>query len=128
MELKLSDSQVTQLYDKIRETNKQRYAEQCRQRLDHIISTKIRTTFIGAIDQFEKSFGFLWGSDTEDKTDSQQEMYQLFLQARTNILNLGNRELRAAKNEIANHSIQWNRYQTEFQVLPVTKTGETNHG
>lgn len=120
--LHLTDDKVSKLYDKIKETNEQKYLDQCRQRLDKIISTKIRTTFIGAIDQIQQTFGFLWKDGLDcDLNEDEIKMRQLFDQLRTNILNIGNRELRAAKNEIANQTISWNRYHTEFKVLPTNE-------
>jgi hypothetical protein len=116
---KLNDEQLLQMQKKMREINSQKYLEACRQRLDKIISTKIRTTFIGSIDILEKTLGFLWGfgKDEDDLTGDEREIRTLFNQARTDILNLGNNQLRGAKNEIANQTVSWNRYHTEFKVI-----------
>jgi hypothetical protein len=116
---KLNDVQLVKMQKQIREANQQKYLEACRKRLDTIISTKIKTTFIGSIDVFEKVFGFLWGQgkNVEELSKDELKFYQLFQKARTDILNLGNTQLRGAKTEIANQTISWNRYHTEFKVI-----------
>jgi hypothetical protein len=86
--------------------------------LDKIITTKIRTSFIGALDNFEQRFGFLWGHNKNevDLTEDEREMRSLWEQTRTTILNLGNVQLRGAQTEIANHVVNWNRYRVDFLV------------
>jgi transcription termination factor Rho len=112
----LSHSQLKKLKERAKKVREERYQEQSRKRLDNIISKKIKTTFIGAIAAFEEEFGFLWGANKSERTEEEQEMYDLWQQARTRILNHGNAQLRGAQNEIANHQISWNRYTTFFQV------------
>lgn len=116
---KLNDDQILQMQKKIKEVNQQKYLEICRKRLDTIISKKFRTTFIGSLDIIEKKMGFLWGygKKEEDLTNEESELRELFQQVRTDILNLGNNQLRGAKSEIANQTISWNRYHTEFRVI-----------
>lgn len=112
----LSHAQLKKLKERVKKVREERYQEQSRKRLDNIISKKIRTTFIGAIAAFEEEFGFLWGKDKNGRTEEEQQMYDLWQQARTKILNHGNAQLRGAQNEIANNQISWNRYTTFFQV------------
>ena len=45
--------------NKIRKENQEKYLENSKDRLGKIITTKIRTSFIGALSQFEENFGFL---------------------------------------------------------------------
>ena len=119
----LSHIQRKALSDKAKEANKQRYLENSRKRLDKIICTKIRTSFIGSLDAFEQIFGFLWGHDKteKDKTQEEKQMFQLWAQARTEVLNNGNNQLRGARNEIAHHTISWDRYHMD---LPIKNTEE----
>jgi hypothetical protein len=56
------------------------------------IETKFKTTMIGAIAQFEKQFGYLWEQDSVNR-----EKYEdLWEEARYNILNNGNHQIRSA--------------------------------
>lgn len=116
----LSHGQMKALSSKMKSAREERYMEQSRRRLDKIVSTKVRTAFIGALAAFEEEFGFLWGQDTpEDQlTEEQANMRELWIRARTNVLNNGNTQLRAVRNEIANQTIKWNRHHIDFQVQP----------
>lgn len=115
---KLSFAQLKSLTAKAKQASEEKFREVSRKRLDKIISTKIRTTFIGAIAAVEEYMGFLWGSgkDPDDLTAEEAKISELWEQVRTRILNNGNTQLRAASNEIANHVISWNRYHTEFII------------
>lgn len=114
----LNDGQTKILMNKAKEARKQKFLESSRRRLDKIVSTKITTTFIGAIAAFEEEFGFLWGHNLNeyDLTEEQLNMRDLWNKARTRILNSGNNQVRAASNEIANHMVCWNRHTIEFDM------------
>lgn len=94
------------------EAAQQRYTEDSRKRLDSIISKKMNTTFIGAISAFEKGFGFLWGQNKkpQERTEEEQRLYEIWKQVRDDILNNGNHQLRALKNELQNHNVSLNRH------------------
>lgn len=100
--------------DKIRQERKEKFLEKCRERLSHIAETKVKTSFIGALDAFEKEFGDLWGFNKKDKTKEEQEWFEKWQVARINILNNGNNQLRSLLNEISNHVVEWNRYSVTF--------------
>ncbi len=55
----LNDGQTKILMNKAKEARKQKFLESSRRRLDKIVSTKITTTFIGAIATFEEVFGLM---------------------------------------------------------------------
>ena len=73
---------------------------------------------IGAISACEDVFGFLWGHDKplEDKTDDEKQMYALWLELRTTILDKGNVQKRSALEEVANYTITFNKYKTDFII------------
>lgn len=116
----LSHGQMKAMSERMKTVREERYLEQSRRRLDKIVSTKIRTAFIGALAAFEEEFGFLWGQGApEDQlTEEQQDMLELWNRARTNVLNNGNTQLRAVRNEIANQTVKWNRHHIDFVVKP----------
>jgi hypothetical protein len=60
------------------------------------LSRRFQTTMIGALAQFEESFGYLW----EDKTENSKAYFKLWQQVRNNILNNGNHQLRSALDEL----------------------------
>ena len=109
---KISHYQIVATRHKQKEVKDEKYREKSKKRLSTIIGTKIKTSFIGAISSCEKNFGFLWGhgKNEEDLTDQEIEMKEIWDEIRTEILDNGNTQLRAASNEIENYSINWDRY------------------
>lgn len=63
------------------------------------IYKRFQTTMIGALAKFEQSFGYLWEQDNE-KGD---EFADLWEYTRNTILNNGNKQARAAINDILNY-------------------------
>lgn len=90
----------------------------------------IRTAFIGAISQFEKSFGYLWGhgKDKAEITENQQRFLDLWLQTRINILDCGNAQSRIIEREFEKFIVKYNGYQYKFQVKPRTNRKDDSHG
>ena len=128
MEEPIDFRKLKSLKDKIRSENKDKYLENSKKRLEKIISTKIRTSFIGAISTFEEAFGFLWGHDNpDDLTEEEQIMKEVWEKTRTSILNNGNNQIRAVKSEVANHSIEWQRYRMELPVKPMESKEDNNN-
>ena len=108
------------LKKKMVEDNKKKYDEISGDRLSKIVETKLKTSFIGALSCFEEIFGFLWGHEADGELDDEQLlMKELWEQARTAILNNGNNQIRACKNELEQYSIHWNRYQMTLPVKPL---------
>lgn len=107
------------LANKARQAKTERFAEDSKKRFDKILSTKVNTVMIGAIAAFEESFGFLWGKgkEQEDFTKEELEFYELWQNVRNKVLNNGNNQLRALKNELANNNVTWKRYQINLPML-----------
>ncbi len=107
--------------------NKSRYGKQLREKhteanskrqLIRHVSTKIKTTMIGALDSFEKGFGYLWGhtKELEELTPEESEMRELWEEIRTEVLDKGNGQLRGAQDEISQYTLKWNKFHTEFLI------------
>lgn len=70
---------------------------------ESILKKRIQTTMIGALHEFEKSFGYLWGqhkSEDEELTDKEDRFLDVWEDTRNKILNNGNNQLRKAVSEI----------------------------
>jgi len=116
------------LKKKMQEESQQRYLDESKRRLSKIVETKLKTSFIGALSNFEQEFGFLWGHEQEgDLTKEQEFMKEIWERTRTSVLNNGNNQIRAVKSEIANHSIEWQRYQTELLPVKPMESKEDNN-
>ena len=124
--------QMSDLRKKASEANKQRYSDDSKKRLMKIAEKKMKTSFVGAIAEFEKKFGFLWGFNndrdyTKDELWLKEKLSELGMtesifqewwnEARTNVLHNGNNQLRALEQEIAQYTIKWDRY----SFVPIVK-------
>lgn len=113
------------LKNKIKQENEEKYWNESKKRLTKILTTKLRTSFIGALSAFEENFGFLWAhGDNDEITEEQEYMRDLWDKTRTTILNNGNNQIRASQNEIMNHDVHWNRYQMVLPVKPMENKEE----
>ena len=99
----------------LREEHSQTNAK--RQLIRHV-TTKIKTTMIGALDSFEKGFGYLWGhtKHIDELNPEELEMRDLWDEIRTEILDRGNGQIRGAQDEISQYTLKWNKYNTEFII------------
>lgn len=107
------------LAKRAKQAKTERFGEDSKKRFDKILSTKVNTVMIGAIAAFEENFGFLWGKGKafEELTKEELEFHELWQNVRNKVLNNGNNQLRALKNELANNSVIWNRYQLNLPML-----------
>jgi hypothetical protein len=94
------------------------YNKSSAKRLNNILVKKMTTIMIGAISEFESAFGFLWGKDSKTLSAEQRRLKLLWQDARNNILNKGNTQIRGAQQEIAQYDIKWNRYHTDINIQP----------
>jgi transcription termination factor Rho len=97
-----------------------KYKEVSKDRLFQIGKKKVQTTMIGALDTIEKSFGFLWQAEGE-LTQEQVQLKSIFENARSEILDRGNTQIRNLEAEISNYDISWKRYTVS---LPIREKGE----
>lgn len=94
------------------EEAKLKYKRSSKERLSKIITKKITTTMIGALETIEKSFGFLW--------EESPEMRELYEKTRKEILDKGNAQARNMSTELEQYDVEWLRY---TMILPVKPLG-----
>ena len=103
----------------------EKYKEISRDRLSQIAKKKIQTTMIGALDSLEKGFGFLWGIGSEGElTQEQEQLKAIFEDARSEILDRGNTQIRNLQAEISNYDISWKRHTVTMPVKERTNIEE----
>lgn len=126
---------IKKIRDKAVEESKQKYLEDSKKKLSDNASTKLKTSFIGAISEFEQNFGFLWGYDKCELTEDQIAIInileengfdsnyfrEIWEETRNNILNKGNAQIRAYKDELKQYTIHWDRYQIKLPVIGAQK-------
>ncbi|HIK67168.1 MAG TPA: hypothetical protein EYF95_04305 [Flavobacteriales bacterium] len=106
----------------LRSAREERGKELSKDKLFKAARKKIQTTMIGSLSTLESSFGFLWGFDVaeEDKTSEQKKIYEIYEEARAQILDRGNTQIRNLESEFVNYDIIRKKH---YITLPV-KTGE----
>ncbi len=92
------------------------YSEESKKRLETILAKKIQTTMIGALSAIEDTFGFLWGKDKRELSEVESKMAELYKTLRKRILDNGNNQIQAVRNELEQYSINWNRYSMVLEV------------
>ena len=63
---------------KVRKEGEEEYRVQSKERLERIITTKIRTTMIGALASIENNLGFLWQSKDGKMSSETIEFQRLY--------------------------------------------------
>lgn len=96
----------------------EKYKDSSKKRLLNNLKKKFDTTTIGSLAILEELFGELWGHGLPYKelTEEEEEWREIWNEARTKILDLGNSNLRGAQSEIAQYTLSWNRYVTNFVI------------
>jgi len=96
-----------------------RYGDGSRRRLQKILEKKLTTSFIGALARFEALFGSLWGhgKDESELTENELAWRDLWVEARTEVLNNGNNQIRAIQQELQQYECWWHGYQTVLKPV-----------
>ena len=110
----------------LKSAREERNKDISRDKLFKAAKKKIQTTMIGSLSTLESSFGFLWGSEIEDgdKTPEQKRLYEIYEEARAQILDRGNTQIRNLESEFVNYDIIRKKH---YINLPV-QTGDKNDG
>lgn len=88
-----------------------------KQYLIETMRTRITTTFIGALDEFEQNFGYLWAhNEDREKTETEQQFFELYQLVRQNILDKGNYQRRCLTNEMNGFDIKMSRYTIHMPI------------
>lgn len=101
-----------------RKANEQKQRVYFKELLKSHIATKFKTTIIGSISKFEDLFGELWGMGLQPEELNAEQRYwrEKWSLARTEILNNGNSQSRAASSEIDQYNVEYNKYEYNFNT------------
>ena len=91
------------------EKNKENWKLKSQDRLEKIVTTKMRTIMIGALAAIEKTFGDLW-NDGVPVGEFEVQCHKEWIMLRQIILDLGNKQIRAVQKELQQYDIDWNKY------------------
>ncbi len=89
-----------------------------RERLKQFLKKKMTTIMVGAIDEFEKSFGEVWGHKftSDEKNDDELDMTAIWNMCRNEVFDRGNAQIRAMFNEIDTYEIELIRHTVRFNT------------
>ncbi len=109
-----------------KKANQERTSANSRRKLDNVIEKKFKTTMIGSLSRFEERFGELWGHGKapSDLTEEERVWREIWDVTRTEVLNNGNNQLRAIKEESAHYDVEYNGYQLKLPVKSITITAD----
>jgi hypothetical protein len=115
-------SKVNRLYEAQKKENLEVNKSISKDRLEKVLKKKLTTTFIGALDSFEKQFGYLWqhGEPYGSLTENQQKFRDVWNEVRNEVLNKGNAQLRATLLEIAEYEVLWKKKNYFFEIKSET--------
>ena len=77
-------------------------------KLKSFVRKKIMTSFIGALDDFEKSFGYLWEED--------DDLFELWSDVRQSIMDRGHRQINHVDKEIDKLNITNKIHHYDFEI------------
>lgn len=88
--------------------NKEGRKESIKNRLKQNIRKKMMTVLVGAIDEFEKAFGEVWGHkiNSVDKTDGELDFTAVWNQCRDKIFDRGNLQIKGMEKEIDGYEVE----------------------
>lgn len=99
-----------------KKVNEKKHEAHDRENLKKHLKKKFTTTYIGAISKFEEMFGQLWGigKDESRLTEEERQWREIWDIVRTEILNNGNNQSRAACLEVDNYNIRYQKEENYF--------------
>lgn len=108
------------IHDENKRKNQERYKEYSKNKLKSVIVSRMKTNMIGTLAIIEKTIGHLWGIDNDGElTPDQEEMLDMWEDIRTQILDLGNNNIRITEEELSRYTINWDRY--KIDLCDITK-------
>jgi transcription termination factor Rho len=101
----------------LKNIREQRKKEVSKDALFKSCKKKIQTTMIGALDVLEKRFGFLWlHNDSEDLSQEQKQLKDIYDEARADILDKGNTQIRNLESEFSDYEVTKKRFTINLPV------------
>lgn len=103
------------IHDENKRRNQDNYKRFSKERLVNSITGRMRTTMIGTLAIIEHTIGHLWGiNETRPLTPDEEEILEMWEEIRTQILDLGNNNIRITQEELSHYTVHWDRYKIEF--------------
>lgn len=95
---------------------KTKYQAVSKKKLNTAVSKRVKTTMIGALATIEENFGFLWEGENGKRTKEQEQLYNLFQETRSAILDKGNDQIRQIEKDLDAFNIETKKIYLEFRL------------
>ena len=93
------------------------HIKRSRENLRKIVAKRIQTTMIGALAAIEEKFKEFWEPEEGEKMNKeQQNLYNLFQEIRSSILDNGNNQIRLLEKDIENFDVEARQYHIQLKV------------
>ncbi len=102
--------EIRQLNDGLKQHSDAQKAQRAKQFLAENMTKKLQTSYIFALAEIERTFGYLWGYNTIDKsqlTQNQLEFLELYKNLRKAIFDNGNNQLRMLMNDLTQYDVNF---------------------
>lgn len=106
-------------FNKNTEAAKELHGKESREKLENIITKRIKTTMIGAVAAVEESLKQFWDNGGEKLTEEQERIFNLFQEMRSKILDNGNNQIRLIEKDLDNFNVELKIYHISFPVIPM---------
>lgn len=85
-----------------------RYKAEASRNLEDYSVSRCKTILIGALEEFEKGFGFVWGhgQNYNSLTEDQKDMRELWAEVRLEILGRGEMRINQLKDRFTQYTIE----------------------
>lgn len=117
-------AKLKQLKAEVEKERKTQYKNDSKERLAKIVTTKLKTTMIGAIAAVERHLDAFLQPDENGKINTKYR--EAFDKIRQDILDNGNNQIRNVLSEIDQYDIEWLRYRYTLPVKPYPYKEEKN--
>mgnify|MGYP001604612655 FL=1 len=90
--------------------NHDRVKQNSKNKLYRDVEKRLMTAFIYALAEYERVFGHLWGEQLAEEaklTPEQEKFLNMFEEARKNILDNGNKQIRIFEKVLDQYDIEW---------------------
>ncbi len=97
--------------------SKDKLKKESKEKLSKEVQKKLTTIMIGALDKYETFMGHKWGHglNEDDCSDEQLDTYDIWQQCRHEIMDLGNKQIRAILSELDLYEIEWKGYKRLYK-------------
>ena len=111
-------------YDKNNELAKEKHYQESKNQLINVVEKRIKTTMIGAIATIEESLSCFWKTEEGSMNEEQKQIYNIFQDMRSKILDNGNNQIRLLEKDVDNFNIEAKKYHISFQIKPRNTSGK----